>query len=51
MWLVDPDARSLEVYQLAPEARWLLLATLQEADAVAQPPFEAVSFALARLWA
>jgi Uma2 family endonuclease len=49
--LVDPDARTLEVYGLQDDRHWLLLATLQEDDAVRQPPFEAVSFSLAMLWA
>ena len=51
LWLVDPDARTLEVYSLAPQARWLLLATLQGDDPVSQLPFEALSFSLAMLWA
>ncbi len=51
LWLIDPDARTLEVYQLGETGQWLLLATLQENDSVAQPPFAAVPFALDRLWA
>lgn len=51
LWLVDPDARTLEVYARTPEARWLLLATFQEADAVSAPPFDAVTFRLSALWA
>jgi Uma2 family endonuclease len=51
LWLVDPDARTLEVYRLQDDGHWLLLATLKEDDAVRQPPFEAVSFSLAMLWA
>jgi Uma2 family endonuclease len=51
LWLVDPDARTLEVYSLAPQARWLLLATLQGDDPVSQPPFDALSFSLNMLWA
>ncbi|WP_440995859.1 Uma2 family endonuclease [Arhodomonas sp. SL1] len=51
LWLVDPDARTLEVYALQEGAYWLLLATLQEDDAVSQPPFEAITFALDTLWA
>ncbi len=50
LWLVDPDARTLEVYRLE-EGHWLLLATLQEQDPVQQPPFEALSFPLGSLWA
>ena len=51
LWLVDPDARTLEVYALQPDRHWLLLATLQEGEPVRQPPFEAVEFSLASLWA
>lgn len=51
LWLIDPDARTLEVYQLGETGQWLLLATLQENDSVVQPPFAAVPFALDRLWA
>lgn len=51
LWLIDPDVRTLEVYQLGETGQWLLLATLQENDSVAQPPFAAVPFALDRLWA
>ena len=51
LWLVDPDVRTLEVYRLQDDARWLLFATLKEDDAVRQPPFEAVEFLLGALWA
>lgn len=51
LWLVDPDARTLEVYRLQEDGHWLLLQTLKEDDAVRQPPFEAVSFSLGVLWA
>jgi Uma2 family endonuclease len=51
LWLVDPDARTLEVYQLQDGGHWLLLATLKEDDPVKQPPFEAVTFSLGGLWA
>ncbi len=50
LWLVDPDLRTLEVYRLQDEGHWLFLATLKEDDPVQQPPFEAVSFPLGRLW-
>lgn len=50
LWLVDPDLRTLEVYANR-DGRWLLLATLSENDAVAQPPFDAITFGLAALWA
>jgi len=51
LWMVDPDARTLEVYRLQDEAHWLLITTLKENDPVRQPPFDAVSFPLDRLWA
>jgi Uma2 family endonuclease len=51
LWLVDPDARILEVFRLAEEGRWLLLRTLKENDAVSQPPFEDFTFPLHDLWA
>jgi Uma2 family endonuclease len=51
LWLVDPDAHTLEVYRLQGDGHWLLLETLKDDDAVQQPPFDAVSFALDSLWA
>jgi hypothetical protein len=45
VWLVDPWAKGLEAFALA-ENGWLLVATLKDEDAVAVPPFEAVSFSL-----
>ena len=50
VWLVDPVARTLEAYALQQDG-WLLLATLKDDDAVSLPPFDAVSFSLADLWA
>ncbi|MGF1642186.1 MAG: Uma2 family endonuclease [Thiotrichales bacterium] len=49
-WLVDPDQRTLEVFELC-EGKWLLLTVLANDDAVSQPPFDAISFGLAGLWA
>ena len=51
LWLVDPDARTLEVYQRQHNGHWLLLTTLKEDDPVKQTPFDAVSFSLQDLWA
>lgn len=48
-WYVDPIARTLEVLELT-GAKWLLVATFKEADAVTAPPFEAHTFALDVLW-
>ena len=51
LWLVDPDARTLEIYRLQDDGHWLLLNTLKDDDPVQQPPFEAVGFSLGSLWA
>lgn len=50
VWLVDPLARTLEAFSLTDKG-WLLVATLQDDDAVSVPPFDAISFSLADLWA
>jgi Uma2 family endonuclease len=50
LWLVDPDARTLEVFQRSGE-NWLLLVTLRDDQPVQQPPFDAISFPLDALWA
>lgn len=56
LWLIDPDARTLEVYaretvsRKTAKSRWLLLDTLQGDDEVRQPPFDAVAFGLGVLW-
>ena len=49
-WYVDPIVRTLEVFALKGD-KWLLAATLKDADAVTAPPFEAHTFALDLLWA
>lgn len=48
-WLVDPDAKTLEVLVLT-GGKWLLAATMKDADPVTAPPFEAHTFALDVLW-
>ncbi len=50
VWIVDPVAQTLEAFELH-EGRWTLIATLKEDDQVAVPPFDAVEFSLADLWA
>ncbi|MGZ8243810.1 Uma2 family endonuclease [Methylomagnum sp.] len=50
VWLVDPLARTLEAYSLREEG-WLLVATLKDDDPVSVPPFDAITFSLADLWA
>ncbi len=49
-WLVDPLARTLEAFELRGDV-WALIATLSESDLVRVPPFDAVEFSLADLWA
>jgi Uma2 family endonuclease len=49
-WYVDPDARTLEVFELTGD-KWLLAATFKDADEITAPPFEAHTFALDILWA
>lgn len=48
LWLVNPVARTLEVYRLA-EGGWLLLATHEGASRVRPEPFDAVELG-APLW-
>ena len=48
-WLVDPDAHTLEAYELR-DGLWVLIATLQEDDPVRVRPFDAIEFALSDLW-
>jgi Uma2 family endonuclease len=50
VWIVDPAAQTLEAFEWH-EGRWTLIATLKEDDRVAVPPFDAVEFSLADLWA
>ncbi|HYN79348.1 MAG TPA: Uma2 family endonuclease [Lamprocystis sp. (in: g-proteobacteria)] len=49
-WLIDPLVRTLEVFALH-EGHWLLLGVRADADLIALPPFDAVSFDLSALWA
>ena len=51
-WLVDPVARTLEVYQLDAAGRWVLLQVFGEDSEplVRVQPFEAIELDLARWW-
>ena len=49
LWFVDPDARTLEAFELR-EGHWLLLATLIDDVPVSLPPFDAITFPLDALW-
>jgi len=49
IWLVNPDARTLEVYRRT-EGRWLLVASHAEDARVRAEPFDAIEFDLSLLW-
>ncbi len=50
LWLVDPEARTLEVLRLG-EGRYVQLGVHEGAVRVRAAPFEALELDLARLWA
>ncbi len=49
VWLVDPLARTLEVYRLE-EKRWLLLDTYDGEEPVRAEPFDAIELDINRWW-
>ena len=49
LWFVDPDARTLEAFELR-DGQWLLSASLADNDPVSVAPFDAISFPLGALW-
>ncbi|GGD89229.1 hypothetical protein GCM10011390_05010 [Aureimonas endophytica] len=49
LWLLDPRAELLETFERR-DGGWLLTGTYTGLDAVAAPPFDAISFPLAELW-
>ena len=49
LWLVDPEARSLEAYALR-DKQWVLIDTLFDDTSVSLPPFDAIRFDLGELW-
>jgi Uma2 family endonuclease len=49
VWLVDPEAKTLEVFILA-GGRWRLEHVYQQDEPVRAPPFDALSFNLGALW-
>lgn len=55
LWLVDPDARTLEAFTLdafnRDAGRWTLTAALKDDAEVRVAPFDAVAWPLASLWA
>ncbi len=49
LWFVDPDARSLEAFELSGN-KWQLIDILFDDALVSLPPFDAISFSLGKLW-
>lgn len=49
-WLVNPDQRTLEVFENR-GGHWTLLIVLADDAGVSQPPFDAIAFSLGGLWA
>jgi Uma2 family endonuclease len=49
LWLVDPDPKILEAYELR-AGKWTLLTTLHDGQPVSLPPFDAIEFPLSVLW-
>jgi hypothetical protein len=49
LWLLDPDARTLETFTLNAGA-WTLAAAFQDGDEIRAVPFEALAFPLNALW-
>jgi len=50
VWLIDPQPRTLEVFENN-AGKWRLLTTLNNQDRVSLPPFNAIAFDLSLLWA
>lgn len=49
LWMIDVEARVLEVFRLE-NGRWLLLAIYSGEQSINAEPFEAIDFRLERLW-
>ncbi len=49
LWLVDPAAKTLDVFRLESN-RWVLLATFIENDKVRAEPFQEIEIELGNLW-
>jgi Uma2 family endonuclease len=49
LWLIDPDLRTLEIYERE-GPHWLLLASHADQDIVRARPFDVIELELAALW-
>lgn len=50
-WLIDPIARTLEIFSLGSDKRWVLVGVYGGDAVVRATPFEAIELELAALWA
>lgn len=50
VWLVDPIAKSLEVYTLGDERKWRVVRTYEGDRRVRAEPFDAIELDLAAMW-
>jgi Uma2 family endonuclease len=50
VWLVDPSAKTLEVYELGAAGRWRQVRIHQGTARVREAPFEAIELELGALW-
>lgn len=50
LWLVDPQAQTLQVWSLNSERRWTLLVTCSEEALARLPPFEEVELPVSSFW-
>ena len=48
-WLVDPQAQTLEAFELRGE-RWTVAGSFRDDDRVSVVPFDGITIALADLW-
>ena len=49
LWLVDPEARTLEAFELR-EGQWVLIASAKDHEPISIRPFDAITFSLGDLW-
>jgi Uma2 family endonuclease len=49
MWIIEPEARTVEVYRATPQG-WLLLETFSDDDEMKAEPFDAFAIPLALVW-
>ena len=44
LWLVDPDLKTLEIYELNADSHWTLISTLKDDDSMSHRPLMPLSF-------